>query len=172
MKLKMIACVDKNWAIGYQNQLQFDIPEDKKFFKDMTMGKTVVMGFNTFKSIGKPLDGRHNIVIINEDTMVWTSTENLEYMTIKDFEKYLKKNQDSNKEIWIIGGQCMYNRFFRRTSEFYITQVNAVKSADRYFPNLNFYDGYNKIEILSTGKINENITYEISKWENKYPMHI
>lgn len=170
MKLKMIACVDRNWGIGYQNQLQFNIPEDKKFFKDMTMGKTVVMGFNTFKSIGKPLDGRHNIVIVNEDTMVWTTPENFDFMTMKDFEKYLDKNND--KEIWIIGGQCIYNKFFRRTSEFYITQVNAVKAADRYFPNLDFYDGYNKVEVISTGKVDDYITYEISKWVNEYPMII
>lgn len=172
IKVKMIACVDKNWGIGYQNKLQFNFPEDKKFFKDMTMGKTVVMGYNTFKSIGKPLDGRRNIVIINDDNMVWTPPENLEYMTIENFEKYIQKNKDELKEIWIIGGEYMYNKFFRRASEFYITQVNAVKAADKHFPNLDFYGGYNKVEVISTGNVDEHITYEISKWENEYPMTI
>ena len=165
----MIACVDKNWGIGYQNKLQFDIPEDKKFFKNKTMGKTIVMGFNTFKSIKNPLKRRHNIVIDNKCLENWKFSDDLEFMSSELFEKYLEDNKDNPEEIWIIGGQCIYHKYFRRASEIYITKVDVAKDADRYFPNLDFYNGYNITEVILEGITSEGYNYKICKWINNDP---
>ena len=65
--ISLIACVGKNYEIGKDGGLCWKLPEDLEFFKQKTMGHTVVMGYNTFKSLGfKPLKKRHNIVITNE----------------------------------------------------------------------------------------------------------
>jgi len=59
----LIVAVGENNEIGKNNQLLWHIPEDLKNFKKITMGKTVIMGKNTYKSIGKPLPNRKNIVL-------------------------------------------------------------------------------------------------------------
>ncbi|MHB1155152.1 MAG: dihydrofolate reductase, partial [Eubacteriales bacterium] len=58
--MKLIACVDQNWGIGFKGKLLLSIPEDMKYFKEMTMNKTIVMGRLTFESLsdGKPLTKR------------------------------------------------------------------------------------------------------------------
>ena len=63
--MNLIAAVDKNWAIGYQNKLLTSIPEDMKFFRQTTTGKVVVMGRKTLESFPgkKPLKNRTNIVL-------------------------------------------------------------------------------------------------------------
>jgi ribonuclease J len=67
--MKTIVAVDKKWGIGRKNDLLFNIPEDMKHFREITSGKTVVMGLNTLRSFpgGKPLKNRVNIVLSNED---------------------------------------------------------------------------------------------------------
>ena len=67
--MKTIVAVDVKWGIGKANDLLFSIPEDMKHFREITSGKTVVMGLNTLRSFpgGKPLKNRINIVLSNED---------------------------------------------------------------------------------------------------------
>ena len=66
--IKAIVAVDNKWGIGKKNKLLANIPEDMKFFKEMTTGSVVIMGMNTFKSMNyKPLPNRQNIVICRTD---------------------------------------------------------------------------------------------------------
>ena len=66
--MNLIAAVDKNWAIGYKNQLLVRIPEDQKWFRESTTGKVVIMGRKTLESFpnGRPLKNRTNIVITSD----------------------------------------------------------------------------------------------------------
>ena len=63
MRIAMIAAMANNRVIGKDNKMPWHLPEDLRHFKAMTLGKPVVMGRKTFESIGRPLPGRHNIVI-------------------------------------------------------------------------------------------------------------
>ena len=67
--MKIIVAVDEKWGIGKQNDLLFSIPEDMKHFREVTAGKTVVMGLNTLRSFpgGRPLKNRINIVLSDQD---------------------------------------------------------------------------------------------------------
>ena len=67
--MKAIVAVSDNWGIGNDNELLFHIPEDMKFFKDMTSGHSVVMGHNTYESIGKPLPNRKNYVLSRDKSL-------------------------------------------------------------------------------------------------------
>ena len=108
--MKCIVAVDKNWGIGYKNQLLVSIPADMRFFKEATTGKVVVMGKNTLESLpgGKPLPNRTNIVVALEKnykvpgaTVVNSIEEAIE--AVKEF--------DTN-DVYIIGGGSILNGHF------------------------------------------------------------
>ncbi|ADL05471.1 dihydrofolate reductase region [[Clostridium] saccharolyticum WM1] len=132
--MNIIVAVDKNWSIGNQGQLLVSIPEDKKLFRDETMGKVIVMGRKTLESLpGKqPLYGRTNIVLTkNPDYKVkgavvcHSLTEAME-----ELGKY------PEEDCFIIGGQSVYEQFLPYCNTAHVTYIDYRYSADTYFPNL------------------------------------
>ena len=133
--MKAIVCVSKNWGIGYMNKLLFHIKEDMQFFKFHTYGNVVVMGKNTFNSLpgGKPLPGRTNVILSStlperEDAIVVRDKKSLKKL-IDDFES-------EGKEVYIIGGEKIYNQFINQCSKVYITVVDKEMEADKFFPKI------------------------------------
>lgn len=131
MSVSMIAAVGKNLELGKNNDLIWHFKEDMKFFKDTTMGHTVVMGRKTFESLPKALPGRKNIVISSnaeyqaQGATVVTSVE--EALQIAD-----------NEEIFVLGGGKIYAEFLPYADKLYLTEINAeCADADTYFPNFN-----------------------------------
>ena len=103
--ISLIAAVGKNNELGLDNHLIFNIPGDLKFFRNTTIGKTVIMGRKTYESIGKPLPKRINIVVSN-------SLKETDGITIiNSFEEVLEKYLNSEEEVFIIGGESLYNYF-------------------------------------------------------------
>ena len=132
--MNIIVAVEKNWSIGIQGQLLVSIPEDKKLFRDETMGKVIVMGRKTLESLpGKqPLYGRTNIVLTkNPDYKVkgavvcHSLTEAME-----ELGKY------PEEDCFIIGGQSVYEQFLPYCNTAHVTYIDYRYSADTYFPNL------------------------------------
>ncbi|WP_408643010.1 dihydrofolate reductase [Lacrimispora saccharolytica] len=120
--------------MGNQGQLLVSIPEDKKLFRDETMGKVIVMGRKTLESLpGKqPLYGRTNIVLTkNPDYKVkgavvcHSLTEAME-----ELGKY------PEEDCFIIGGQSVYEQFLPYCNTAHVTYIDYRYSADTYFPNL------------------------------------
>ena len=140
-RMKAIACVDMNWAIGKDNKLLFHIPEDMEFFKKMTTDNVVIMGNNTFKSIGKTLPNRINVVLTSSIRGMMFVTPELiltDAIAIEDYIDSIIKNTD--KDIYIIGGESIYKRYLNRCSELYLTEVFAkVENADAHFPFMDIY---------------------------------
>ena len=103
--MKLIAAVDKNWAIGYKNQLLVSIPSDMKQFRQKTTGHIVVMGRKTLESFpgGLPLKNRRNIVLTSnrnyqvKDAVIVHSEEELK----EELKKY------DTDEIFVIGGESI-----------------------------------------------------------------
>ena len=131
MSVSMIAAVGKNLELGKNNDLIWHFKEDMKFFKDTTMGHTVVMGRKTFESLPKALPGRKNIVISSnaeyqaQGATVVTSVE--EALQIAD-----------NEEIFILGGGKIYAEFLPYADKLYLTEIDAeCEDADTYFPQFN-----------------------------------
>lgn len=130
MNISMIAAIGKNNELGKKNGLIWHLPNDLKFFKDTTNGKTVVMGRNTFLSLPKKLPNRKHIVVNNikdenfgDDVIICDSIEN----TIEEIKNY--------DEVFIIGGASIYTQFLPYTNKLYLTEINAEdNSADVYFP--------------------------------------
>lgn len=123
----MIAVVGKNNELGNKNSLLWHLPNDLAFFKKVTLNHPVLMGQNTYLSIGRLLPNRTNIIITNEI--------NVEGAVITtDLEGIIKKYKDSEDELYIIGGASMYNYFINYADKLYLTEVPLEKEADVYFP--------------------------------------
>ncbi len=131
MSFSIIACIGKNRELGKNNDLIFHFKEDMKFFRETTRGHTVVMGFNTWKSLGKkPLPNRKNLILS------FDKLDNLPENTeqVPDFDEFVKQNENTDEEIFIIGGASIYKLFLPYTKTLYLTEVNETKDADVYFP--------------------------------------
>lgn len=129
----MIVAYDLNRCIGANNTIPWHLPEDMKFFKEMTVGKTVIMGRKTYESIGRPLPNRRNLVV--SKTMVpspgidvYNSLANCLAFGLLDTE-----------EAWIIGGAQIYEQAlnFNCIDNLYITEIFKTVNGDTYFPMLN-----------------------------------
>lgn len=129
--ISIIAIVGKNRAIGRNNKLLWNIPEDMRHFQEKTMGKTVVMGDRTFQSIGKPLPGRRNIVVTKLPDFRARGIE------IKNsLEEVLEKAKKSLEEIFVIGGGTIYSLSLPYAEKLYLTVVDdAPADADTFFPD-------------------------------------
>ena len=132
--MNIIVAVDKNWSIGNQGQLLVSIPEDKKLFREETLGKVIVMGRKTLESLpGKqPLYGRTNIVLtrnpgykVKGALMCHSAAE-----VLKELQKY------RSEDCFIIGGQSIYEEFLPYCDTAHVTYIDYTYSADTYFPNL------------------------------------
>lgn len=106
-----------------------------KFFKDTTMGHTIVMGRKTFESLPKVLPGRKNIVISSNNI------NNSEIEVYKSIKEFLLSYKDFNSEIFIIGGASIYKQFYNLASKMYLTEIDAEeRCADVFFPKFNISD--------------------------------
>ena len=125
--ISMIASVGRNNELGLNNKLIWKIPDDLKFFKETTMGHTLVMGYNTYKSLPGTLPGRKMIVISDGEL------DGVE--TVKTSSEILDKYLNSQEEVFIIGGAITYSEFINYASKLYLTEVDSeCKNADAYFP--------------------------------------
>lgn len=156
--LAMIACISKDGGLGNGNDLLWRFAEDQKFFRQITMGHPVIMGGKTYRSIGRPLPKRENVVLSrsqpDDDGVVWV--KNLE-----ELSEYISRNDDLK---FIIGGASLYERFLPEAEVLYLTEVDAVKPADVFFPKFDC-DGYAE-EVLQSGKF-DGVGYQIKKYQRK-----
>lgn len=128
MMVSLIAAMDKNRAIGIENCLPWHLPADLQHFKKMTLGKPVLMGRNTFESIGKPLPGRLNIVVSRDpryQAVGCTMASSLDDALIK---------AQGHDEVMIMGGASFYAQTLAHAQRLYLTFVDTEVQGDAFFP--------------------------------------
>ena len=158
--MNLIVCVDKFWGIGKNNCLLFHLPEDLKYFKEKTLGKTVVMGGNTLLSLpgSKPLPNRKNIVLSD----AFTRDDCECYSDLDTLKNRLKELP--GEDLFIIGGAMFYKTMLPFCETAYITKVDADGEADCFFDNLDHMGNWKQIsvsdEVISNGK---SIRYTVYK---------
>lgn len=145
MSFSIIAAIGKNHELGKAGGLVFNIKEDMKYFKNTTTGHPVIMGFNTWKSIGKKLPNRKNIVVSYESVPEAD-------LTVSNLPKFIAENQDSTEEIFVIGGGMLYKQMLNHASTLYLTEIDASADADTFFPDFD-KTKYHK-EIIRKGTEN------------------
>ena len=146
MNIYAIAAVDSKWNIGCRGKLLVSIPGDMKFFREKTMGNTVIMGRVTLESFpdGKPLKGRNNVVITGNRDLEVKGAD-----IAHDPESALKIAGTYGKDIYVIGGEQIYRQLLPYCSKAYITKIEYEYEADAVFPDL---DNDPEWEIEETGE--------------------
>lgn len=158
MNISMIACVGKNLELGKNNDLIWHLPNDLKFFKKTTLGKTVIMGRRTFMSLPGVLPKRRNIVLM------LPTEEPIDGVDIYyDIPSLLKDLGD--EEVFIIGGASIYKQFLPYAKRLYLTEVSeSCADASVYFPSFD-KKLYNKA-ILGENSDN-GINYQFVLYERR-----
>lgn len=121
--MKAIVAVSDNWGIGNDNELLFHIPEDMKFFKNMTSGHPVVMGHNTYESIGKPLPNRKNYVLSRDKSL------SIDGVTV------IHDISQIPDDSFVIGGESIYKILLKYCDIVFVTKIQYIeqKSAINIF---------------------------------------
>ncbi len=140
MRVCLVVAMARNHVIGRDGGLPWHISADLRRFKRITMGKPVIMGRKTFESIGRPLPGRHNIVITRDPNY---SKEGI--VVVPDLETALiaaaRFNRTSGEsEIMTIGGGEIYRQALPLAERIYMTEVAAEPDGDAFFPALSKSD--------------------------------
>lgn len=134
MSLSLVAAVSSNQCIGVQGRLPWDLPDDMKHFKEVTMGKTVLMGRKTWESIPekfRPLPGRNNIVITRQD--MYPVPDEVEVS--HSLDAVLRAHQSD--DLICIGGGELYRQVMEKAEKLFITHVDqVVEACDAFFPKI------------------------------------
>lgn len=134
--MNIIVAVDKKWGIGNKGKLLVSIPRDKKLFRDETTGKVIIMGHNTLLSLpgSQPLAGRKNIVLSRDKSLSIKGATVLN--SVDACIDYLRKNNIKDSDVFVIGGESVYNDFLPYCDVAHITYIDYEYEADRHFLNL------------------------------------
>jgi dihydrofolate reductase len=130
MLLSLVVAASTNNAIGLKNRLLWRLPNDTKFFKNITWAMPVIMGRKTLDSLGKPLQGRLNIVITRQTN--WKPEGVTVVHTLQEAADVAAK--ENYKEAFVIGGGEIYREAMAVADKIYLTRVDAVLDGDTYFP--------------------------------------
>lgn len=139
-----IVAIAKNFAIGKDGKLPWHYPADLKFFKQTTTNHAVVMGFNTWESIGKPLPNRLNIILSRKAEI----EPQRNVLLLRSKEEALALAKYINGDLFIIGGANTYENFADAIDKWIVTEVpDAAADADTFMPEY-FLDGFNLMEKM------------------------
>ena len=135
-----IVAMTRNRVIGKNNKIPWRLPGEQKWFKAITMGHAVLMGRKTFESIGRPLPGRHNIVV--------TRSRDIEGVeVVRDLQEFDPNPYEENgKNLFVIGGSEIYRALLPRCKAIYVTMVKQEHDGDTYFPE--FESGFEIQEVI------------------------
>ena len=134
MIISLVVAASTNNAIGKNGELLWHLPNDMKFFKNVTWAMPVAMGRKTFDALGnKPLNGRLNVVITRQKDF---TGQGIAIVSNIDDAEFLAHQQDY-KELMIIGGGEIYRQSISKADKIYITRVHAIfDDADAFFPEI------------------------------------
>src|ERR1700751_4233439 len=137
--MKAIVAMTGARVIGLKNKIPWRLPGEQGWFKEVTMGQATLRGGRTFKSIGKPLPGRRNLVVTRTGNFAGVEL-------IRDLEEFDPEpyEMDGN-EIFVIGGAKIYRALLSRCNTIYGTIVKEEYPGDAYFPEFD-----SQFEILET----------------------
>ncbi len=156
--MKLIAVADKNWGVGKDNKLLCHLPGDLKYFKENTLGKTIVMGRKTLESLpgGKPLPGRKTIILTRDKTLV-----NDDVQIVHSIEELFSINDE---ELIVAGGGQIYNQLLEYCNSCLITKLDCSFDADTFLPDLDTSVDFEMI-WQSEEQVENGISYRFTEYK-------
>lgn len=128
----IIVAHDRNRVIGYDGGMpwQGQLPADLRHFKERTLGKAVIMGRLTYESIGRPLPGRHNIILTRQQDL------RIAGCTIVNSLENAYERAADDEAIYVIGGSKLYRIAMPTVNRLVVTEIDADFPGDTYFPEI------------------------------------
>lgn len=162
--MNLIAAVDNNWAIGYQNGLLVRIPRDQQMFREMTEGKVIVVGRKTFETFPQkqPLKKRVNIILTRDQKYVVKGA--IVVHSMKELMEELQKYD--SEDIYVAGGASLYEQLLPCCDTAHITKIDYAYQADAYCPRLDRMADW-KRTVESEEQTYFDIEYYFQKYERK-----
>ena len=131
MRVSIVVAADEAGGIGFKGGLPWHLPEDLKRFKRLTLGKPVIMGRRTHESIGRPLPGRHNVVVSRQPGLAFAGC------TVTGSLQAAFTAAGDVAEACVIGGAQLYREALPVADLVHLTRVHARVAADTFLPDLN-----------------------------------
>lgn len=146
--ISLIVVHDLNRVIGHLNKMPWHIPNELAYFKEKTMGKAMIMGRNTFESIGRPLPGRLNIVITRNE-----SYQPEGVTVVHSLQEALSIAETFHEEVMIIGGEQIFKDALPLADKLYVTVIENEFEGDTFFPSYeNEWTVFSKSDEMTTDK--------------------
>ena len=159
MKLTMIAAIGKNNELGKDNKLLWHLPQDMKFFREQTNGHTIIMGRKTFESLPGLLPHRHHIVISRSHPDLPKEVE-----IFDSPDAFIEAYQDTEEEIFVIGGAMIYKEFLPCAYRLLLTEIDQDYDADAFFPK---FDQEDYTKTILTDITEEGVHYHHIEYKRK-----
>ena len=173
MAMNQIVNVNASFGIGKDGDLLCHIPEDMKFFREMTAGKTVVMGRKTLLSMpgGRPLKGRRNIVLSRSKDKYASESfsedaDGTSLCYVSGIEELFSILPSDTSDVFVIGGEAIYRLLLPCCDICYVTKNDCGLEADTFYPDL---DKDPDFEIISESdrKLHNGISYCFCTYRRK-----
>ena len=149
-----IVAVDRNGAIGKGGKLPWHYSSDMRFFKETTTGNSVVMGYNTWRTLKSPLPNRLNIVLSRKAEIDGQDS----VAVVRNVESVLSMAQEMKGDLYVIGGEQVYRSFLPHIEKWLVTEVPLrVEGADTFVPS-NYLDGFTR---SGTKELDQGLTVSI-----------
>ena len=139
--ISLIAAIGKNNELGKDNALIWHLKKDLAYFKETTLNHQVIMGLNTYLSIGSPLPKRTNIVLTTHQELIQDDNIII-YDSLDKLKEYLLNTRE---EVFVIGGASLYKAIYPIADKMYLTEIADNREADAYFPMIDGNDWHKKI---------------------------
>jgi dihydrofolate reductase len=165
MIVSAIVAATENWVIGRDNGIPWYLSNDLKYFKNTTLNHHIIMGTNTYASIGRPLPKRTNIVLTRN--LFYTIQNCLIAHSIQEALELAYDNGE--KEVFIIGGGKIYENSFKWLDKIYLTVVHTELEGDTFFPKLDMTE-WKEISSVSHAQDEKNDfkhTFKILERKNR-----
>ncbi len=159
--ISLVCAMAKNRVIGFKNQMPWHLPADLQHFKAVTMGKPIVMGRKTFESIGRPLPGRHNVIISRNKNYQHDGIS-----VVESIEAALELLKDQ-PEIMITGGGNIYQQCINMADKLYLTFIDLETEGDAFFPDYSHLSLNVVEQIFRLSDENNPHNMEFITYENK-----
>ena len=161
--MDLIVAVSRNWGIGYEGDLLFRLKEDMKYFRRMTLGKTLVIGRKTLDSLpgGRPLPGRDTVVLTRSRVFSRPDVK-----TVHDTDELLALIEPFSENVFVCGGAEIYRLLLPFCRRAYVTEIDAEKPADTFFPDLSQIPEWQRVSESEPIK-EDGIIYRFCVWENQ-----
>ena len=168
-RVTLIAAMGTDHTIGLNNDMPWHLPEDLKHFKARTLGKTIIMGRNTFESIGKPLPGRKTIIISRTKTTALYNHPDCQVAThLKQALEFARETTQSGGEIMVVGGGQIYQLALPFATHLAITQIKKAFNGDTFFPQWNHEEWTLTSETCHQQENEPYLEYSFQEFERQF----